>query len=181
MKDVYLNGGDALKNYFEIVFDGLPDFIEHPTLPENKVLLRAKSVEIPEVGLQTADIDFYTTKIKVPVAKFELEKLLTVVFRIDENWTVYKQLIKWRNSIASLDTNVFYFYSPAFIMGWATNRCDSITVRALKKGSTEPVMVWQFKEAIPIKISGVDFSYESADPQTVSVTFMFHEMNENPG
>lgn len=130
LRDVYtVGGGDALKNYFDVIISEIPgdDLDDYKASNNNKerltkqineniggkdVSFRAKSVSIPSYEVQTTDIDFYTSKIKVPVSKLVFDPVITIVFRIDRNWAIYQTLMRWRDRIFDPASGYVHFDSP---------------------------------------------------------------------
>ncbi len=215
LSQIYSEGGDALKNYFEVAFEGMPPpvystyKIYNPDditstinynggMQDNRAVARVKTVTLPTYGVKTADINFYTTQIRVPVAKMEFTPEFTISFRVDQDWALYQALIKWRNTVFDPESGYTKFDSvnPAFLLlnkfinkglGLQTmavvGRCNAITISALQKNiknvqPEKPLRIWRFRGAYPTKIDGLGFDYSGSDSHEVSVTFSYLDMSE---
>lgn len=185
LKDVYNLGGDAVKNMFDVEFGDLPTGIGNATagytgLKSNSKCYRTKTFGVPSVGITTYDIDYKSVKIKMPGGKLDYEPKFTTELRIDRYWNVYKDLVKWRNYLASPATG-------AIGADTAANRCSYVNVISAMQGknataglTTKDVVphVWRFTLVFPMTVGEIGFDYSAGDNVTMSVDFGFIEMQD---
>ena len=148
LKQTYDEGADALKNYFEIMFEGLPPLARTSNSylgkRQDDPVIRAKSFSVPEYSVKTTDISFYTGRIRVPTAKIENTPEFTITFRIDRNWEMYDSLYRWRQTVFDIETGYIKFDSPNMlwllgnrVLGGKISlvgRCSAILVTAFAAG-----------------------------------------------
>ncbi len=175
---------------------GVPNNLIHKVGRDN-IAFQAESVSIPAYAVKTADIDFYTTKIRVPVSKIDFDPTLTINFRVDRYWAIYQTLINWRNRVFDIESAYGKFDSPNPVwallnvalrpLGMSTvGRCGWINIRAkathVHSHPGNPrefnTKQWRFNLAYPTRIETVQFDYKSNDPIKVAVSFSYHEMFE---
>jgi len=185
LSDVYAMGGDALKNMFEVYFDGLPNNVGSNALgyqglnkDATKPSYRIKTFTVPSVGISTYEVHYKTAKILFPGGKLEYEPKVSTELRIDRYWQVYNDLVKWRNNLASPATG-------AIGQDIAANRCDRMIVKSnlqSKDGSTinaaTPIHAWVFTHTFPMTVPEVAFDYSTGENITMTIEFGFIEMQD---
>jgi hypothetical protein len=197
MLDVYASGGDAVKNMYGIEFHGLPQGVGdteslgdgYTGIRDGKPCYRARTVQIPKIGLTTYDVDVRTAKIKMPGGKLEMDTQFTTELRIDRYWQVYKDLVVWRNKLASPDGRIGddVWIAPN---DSRNTRAEKALIKAymLGTGSTAslvgtdnipPKHVWEFLRVLPLTVPNVDFDFSSGENITISVEFGFIEMKDH--
>lgn len=184
LSEVYAIGGDALKNMFEVYFEGLPNNVGSGAVgyqglnkDATKPSYRIKTFTVPSVGISTYEVHYKTAKILFPGGKLQYEPKVSTELRIDRYWQVYNDLVKWRNNLASPATGVIG-------QDIAANRCDRMIVKSnlqSKEGSTPaapPIHAWVFTHTFPMTVPEVAFDYNTGDNITMVIEFGFIEMQE---
>lgn len=189
----------ALPNLFEVRFNGLPQFVggdesthntasdaKYQGLVDGQVAYRCKSFTVPDTGVITTDIEYMGVKIKIPIAKADMQYEFSTDFRIDRYWAIYRDLVTWRNKIFEPATGRFGMDIFTVGVSKATDtRCSSVEVStelphnpARGTKSLKPLK-WRFGQVFPYKLAGTAFSYENGNqPITISVNFGFLTMKE---
>ncbi len=186
LSEVYAMGGDALKNMFEVSFQGLPNGIGSDAVgyqglrTDEAPSYRIKTFTIPSVAISTYEVHYKTAKILFPGGKLEYESKVSTELRIDRYWEVYSDLVAWRNKLASPA-------SGAIGQDVAANRCRAMLVttnlQALSTTGTiaqdpMPIHGWRFTHIFPMNVPEVAFDYSTGENITMTVEFGFIEMQD---
>jgi hypothetical protein len=196
--DLYQYGVDALPNLFEVVFHGLPSFVgdgggdsarlggrPYQGLENDKPCMRVTKFPIPASGVQTKNVHFMGGVVKLPVSKLDIDPMITLGFRIDQYWQMYRDLCTWRNKVADPGTaktgmDTFNLLTNKLL----GTRCDSMEVRTTMRDHTNVnfrAVRWVFPMACPFKTSGPQFDYTTGGTEsiTIDVDFGYVMMQEH--
>ena len=83
---------DAFDNLYDVIID-LPSNVGETASLSLKI--RAGDIQIPEPKREAYKIHYKTVDIDRPKPKVALERKLTLIFRLDSEYEVYKLLKKW--------------------------------------------------------------------------------------
>lgn len=100
INDLVNAGADAVKNLYFIDFSsGLLDNSMRTSL-----LVRSSNLNLPTFTHPTNTVNFMTTSVDFPTSDIEGEKKISITFRLDANYNVYKYLLKQQRltSVADL-------------------------------------------------------------------------------
>lgn len=168
-------GSDVMKNLYYLDFSGkyLNDFSQNL-----KVRVSNFTPPIPTQGKQS--FNYITTSVDMPTPSFTMDKTLKFTFRLDENYELYRILLKQQSTTMNAGT------------GWATNQIPSesdggITVKAYifdrslgndpdDEENYRPMYIYKY--CYITDITGLTYSYEGANPMTISVTIKFLDFED---
>lgn len=196
--DLYEQADDAMPNLFEVIFHGLPMFVgasngrqdgqglagrTYQGLSDGVPCMRLKKFSTPSTGVKVKDINYMGAIIKVPLNKIDMDPTLSLPFRIDQNWQMYRDLCTWRNKVGDPGSARVGMDTFNMITSKLTGtRCDLLEVRALNRSHESsdftPVR-WAFNFAYPYKQSGVEFDYSGDQPIEITVDFGYLFMEEH--
>ena len=168
-------GSDVMKNLYYLDFSG--KYID--TYSQNlRVRVSNFTPPVPTQGKQT--FNYITTSVDMPTPSFTMDKTLKFTFRLDENYALYKVLLKQQSTTMNAGT------------GWATNQVPSesnggITVKAYifdrslgndpdNEEYYRPMYIYRY--CYITDITGLSYSYDGATPMTVSVTMKFLDFED---
>ena len=84
-------GEDAHQNLYYVKFLGSSDF-ENADM-SNALKVRADDISLPTASHGTDPISYMTVSMDRPNATYEIDKSLSISFRVDENYEIYKFLL----------------------------------------------------------------------------------------
>lgn len=168
-------GSDVMKNLYYLDFSG--KYID--TYSQNlRVRVSNFTPPVPTQGKQT--FNYITTSVDMPTPSFTMDKTLKFNFRLDENYALYKVLLKQQSTTMNAGT------------GWATNQVPSesdggITVTAYifdrslgndpdDEENYRPMYIYRY--CYITDITGLTYSYEGPNPMTVSTTMKFLDFED---
>ena len=164
-----------MKNLYYLDFSGkyIDDYSQNL-----KVRVSNFTPPVPTQGKQT--FNYITTSVDMPTPSFTMDKTLKFTFRLDENYALYKALLKQQSTTMNAGT------------GWATNQVPSesdggITVKAYifdrslgndpdDEENYRPMYIYRY--CYITDITGLTYSYEGANPMTVSTTMKFLDFDD---
>lgn len=102
--------GDAMDNIFDIIV-GWP--WDTPTFDGKAVLnsgeaaasYRATGIEIPEPKTKTYDVSWHGIKVKKVAAGVDLNRELTITYRLDANYALYQKWRAWQKLTQDVNTS----------------------------------------------------------------------------
>lgn len=195
-------GADAMDNLFDVIISstasGTPEAGEQtgPAI-RDQLRLRCKGFTPPHFSQKTYDIRYKTIKLKRPASIVEGDRVFDLSFRLDANYQVYKELLKWRAQ--TLVPNLGFAAN-----GWDSSK-DSLNFRSIKvvcpgapiqadgtnwavtgvtdggelpveSGSITPV--WEFDGVWIIDISEPSYKQEGGSPIEITAKFAFGEYSD---
>lgn len=156
------SGADAEGHLFQVSIVGL--FQDNAEV----MMIRADDVSIPELSSGTVDIPIFNTNVKKLANGIALDRTLSISFRLDINYEVYKRLY------SKLKINDQGVVNPS-------DEEYKITVTAFKptpsrtslgSGYLESTTEWVFEQAKLYKLSGVSFS-RNGSPLKITAGFIY--------
>lgn len=131
-----------------------------------------QSVNIP--GLSLPEIDVSNPLIRVPYAGDHLMyDELEVQFKIDEELNNYMELHSWVRSLGKRDYREYAALKQKSVQSGESLKSDiSLLILTSNKNANYEVV---FKDAFPIRVSGIDFTTTDQDVEyiTASATFRY--------
>lgn len=183
-------GADAMSNlyYVEFLLGN-----ESETSEGNNLGLTVRSGEFnpPSAFTHAADneIHFITSSLKVPTASYSGDRSFDVSFRLDENYKLYSYLKALQAKTANIATG----FAGMFVPGESVEDDDTdyfdIKVYAFKANSNpeytsdtsaagykgylgeNKILMYHFQRCWITKIGGLEYSYESSSPLTITAGF----------
>ena len=179
-------GEDAHQNLYYVKFLGSSDF-ENADM-SNALKVRADDISLPTASHGTDSISYMTVSMDRPNATYEIDKSLSISFRVDENYDIYKFLLdrQANTSKANLgyagdyvegNQNFFYIGVYAMVKPVTTEMQEDPTTAASAAGFK---MLYKFMHCWIPSINGLNFSYSGSTPQKVTAKIFFWDYNE-PG
>ena len=168
-------GSDVMKNLYYLDFSGkyIDDYSQNL-----KVRVSNITPPVPTQGKQT--FNYISTSVDMPTPSFTMDKTLKFTFRLDENYALYKALLKQQSTTMNAGT------------GWATNQVPSesdggITVKAYifdrslgndpdDDENYRPMYIYRY--CYITDITGLTYSYEGPNPMTVSTNMKFLDFED---
>ena len=168
-------GSDVMKNLYYLDFSGkyIDDYSQNL-----KVRVSNFTPPVPTQGKQT--FNYISTSVDMPTPSFTMDKILKFTFRLDENYALYKALLKQQSTTMNAGT------------GWATNQVPSesdggITVKAYifdrslgndpdDDENYRPMYIYRY--CYITDITGLTYSYEGPNPMTVSTNMKFLDFED---
>lgn len=186
MADTYIStliqsGADAMKNLYEVSFT-LPTALSNQYSNEVPYMkIRTAGFDPPAASLATYENHYKTISVTVPSSKITLDRSFTLTIRVDAYYKVYKMLKAWEAlKMKAYDGLAVNTFDPA--------NCGTVTVKALSKpmdatmtGSdfkTGDTINWTYQDVWIQSITGLSYSHNSSEPNTVSVKFIFGNYTE---
>ena len=168
-------GSDVMKNLYYLDFSGKYINAYSQNL---KVRVSNFTPPVPTQGKQT--FNYISTSVDMPTPSFTMDKTLKFTFRLDENYALYKALLKQQSTTMNAGT------------GWATNQVPSesdggITVKAYifdrslgndpdDEENYRPMYIYRY--CYITDITGLTYSYEGPNPMTVSTNMKFLDFED---
>ena len=168
-------GSDAMENLYYLDISGrlLDEYSQN-------FKVRVSQFTPPVPTQDKNSFSYLTTSVNMPKPSFTMDKTLKFTFRVDENYDLYKHLLKQQSTTMNAGT------------GWATNQVPSesnggITVKAYifdrslgndpdNEDYYRPIYIYRY--CYITDISGLSYSYENSNPMTLSVTMKFLDFDD---
>lgn len=168
-------GSDVMENLYYLDFSGrlLDEYSQN-------LKVRVSQFTPPVPTQDKNDFTYLTTSVAMPKPSFSMDKTLKFTFRVDENYDLYKYLLKQQSTTMNAGT------------GWATNQVPSesnggITVKAYifdrslgndpdNEEYYRPIYIYRY--CYITDITGLNYSYENSNPMTLSVTMKFLDFDD---
>lgn len=168
LSDLINLGADAQSNLYQLTFYG-DEFTG-----SNALTIRNAGISLPERKQGTHDVSYLTTSVTLPTASYEESKTATVQFRLDQNYDVYKKLLKQQRKVYGPSTS---YANPS-----ATDATFSILVSAITgqtdSGVSSVNMYWLKNCYIKKVKQDTAFSYDNSTPMTVSIDIWYQKRED---
>ena len=170
-------GADAMKNLYYLEFQGgiLEDISQ-------SLKVRVSDFKPPTASQSTHSVQFMTVSMDLPSADISIDKSLSFSFRLDDNYNIYKYLLA--QQATTLNGN----------KGFATNQVpdnsdsgNGFTIKAyifdrtLGNDMDDEACyrnMYTFRYCWISGISGLQYSYDSNNPITLSVSVKFLDFDD---
>lgn len=174
---IFKSGEDALNNEAIITIDinnllpGLRDMIDSESLS-----FRAVDYSIPQKGVRTYEQSYKGFSIERWKAGVDITREVSITFRVDKYWKVYKFLKAWIELIASDNGGYTPDVSSNSVLRTSIS-IQSIIAQTQSTGESKEVNTspeWSFVGAYPKSIPEISFDQTAeGDPIQISVPFGF--------
>lgn len=166
LSDLINLGADAQSNLYELTFTG-GEFDGYTALT-----IRNAGITLQGRTQGTHDVNYLTTSITLPTASYEETKTATITFRLDQNYDVYKTLLKQQKKMYGPSTS---YANPS-----ATDAAFAIKVAAITDTSTMTTVDMYKLSNCYIKKVKLDtaLSYDSSSPMTVSMDIWYQKRED---
>ena len=166
LSDLINLGADAQSNLYELTFTG-GEFSGYTALT-----IRNAGITLPERKQGTHDVKYLTTSVTLPAASYEETKTATIRFRLDQNYDVYKKLLKQQKKV--------YGPSISYANPSAENATFNIKVAAITDTSSMSTIDMYVLSNCYIKAVKLDtaLSYDDATPMTVSMDIWYQKRED---
>lgn len=163
LSDLINLGADAQSNLYELTLTG-GEFDGSTALT-----IRNAGIALQERKQGTHDVKYLTTSVTLPAASYEETKTATITFRLDQNYDVYKTLLKQQKKV--------YAPSISYANPSATDATFAINVAAITDTSTmSTVDMYKLTNCYIKKVKlDTNLSYDSATPMTVSMDIWYQK------
>ncbi len=172
LDDLVTIQNDAFDNLYDIEIT-LPSLATQE-ISELHLKLRAGDVSIPEPKVDAYKISYKTVEIEKPKPKVNLDRKLSLSFRIDANYDLYESLKDWQELLFTEEGDYAPLnagsYGKIIVSAYASAEgIDSIANR-VKKWTFDNVWFAGFEK-------GIDLKREGADPVKITADFKFIKMS----
>lgn len=176
-------GADAMSNLYYVDFTSMADSSSSFTVRNSEIS------GLPEPTHKTETKSFQTLDIEVPKCEYDLTKKLTLTFRLDKDYNLYKNLLKIMKKTSMPSAG----YATT-MLGGESNGGDkddlyNINIKIPQdvpseessksnggKGNSYSLDLYKFKYCWISKISGLeDFSYDSSNSRTIKVDVYYFD------
>lgn len=176
-------GPDAMTNLFYVELSS--NTLNNNELLKTGLRVRNRDFNFTELTHATQTVNYMTVSLDIPSASLEGSKTFSLTFRVDANYDVYKYLLKQmaRTSAPNLG------YASNDVPDEAGEGGLTIRVYAIDKPLTSSnhvdpegdnfTLMYEFTHCWIENLAGLNYSYNSPDAETVTVTFGFWEY-KNP-
>lgn len=185
------SGGDAMNNIFDVIIT-FPAAIAASENMQQQARVRLKGeVSIPEPATQTYEIGYHGVAINRPKTTMDLERKLTLTFRLDASYRLHQTFILWHNLVTdpnlgsfadSIDSSaqgsiVIRQLAGEFMAPGANGMVGLLDTDASVKQDNVVTPEWSFKGVWVGKVSQPKFSAgKDATEQDYTVDFYFDDI-----
>lgn len=169
-------GNDAFSNLYEVSFT-LPESFTGGDTAGSVLTMRCKGFTPPEVsGADPYRVRYLTAFVDWPTAKVNVTRTFDLEFRVDSNYTVYKQLHDL--AINNFNPNTEFVDTSLENL---EKKTLTVTVNAIKNGSssageTDKIKLYEFKYCLVLGVTPLEYKQGTAEPLTAKVSFVFGDM-----
>lgn len=164
---LYKMGDDALDNEGIIVIEPLPFM----TMTE-ALQFRISSFAIPEFTQESYTVRYKTQEFDKPKASITTSKDFSFDFRVDKYWTIYDELLAWKQMIGNDNTGIIS-EDVNFATGTSSIRTN-FSVFPMDSNGNVTYGGWKFTNAWITSLGGVSFNQAgSGEPLSVTVSLKY--------
>jgi hypothetical protein len=181
-------GPDAFSNLYDVVFKFPSRIIdEDPSFIDN-VSVRVQDFPFPDIALQPYTISYKAIDLKQFAPKIAGARKLTLSFRVDSKWNIYKAFKAWKRLYANENNADITFrnfmneepngsvneetYGYIEVRGYHSNNALS-EITSPSNSSSNELETWRFYNVACINVDEPSFTREAANPIMLSVSFIF--------
>ena len=167
--DLLATGEDALGNHYQIT---LPEIDQLGGI-ESTLILRIKSINIPERGLDTYTITKAGKTADRPNGISSQSHDYDVTFMGDKSWHCYNGISNWIKFVQDNESMAMASDAGEDGMGGESTFRHDIQVDAINNltENYEATNSWVLKGSYPKTISSVEFSEDNGEPLEFTVSF----------
>ncbi len=173
---------DAMLNLFEVTFVDaatlLAGFIPSGfVFNEDDFRFRIQDVTLPDLSLNTYQVDFLTRTYDKPSSKITANNEFTFNFRVDKQYKFYQFLVNWFNGLHNLGSGMVSTLEGK-VCTVQVSPVTTLPGSTAGAATTEPqINGWFFHECFVKNIAGINFAHNAGDPAVISVTMGFMYMD----
>lgn len=168
LQDLINLGADAQANLYELKFYG------GIFSSDTDITIRNAGISLPERKQGTHDINYLTTSVTLPKASYEDSKTLSITFRLDQNFDIYKKLLEQQKKV--------YGPSTSYANASAKDATFNISVYAITGQSSNGISevgMYRLKNCYIKAIKqNTAFSYDSSEPITVTADIWYQKRED---
>lgn len=185
------SGADAMNNIFDVIIT-FPAAIQASENMQQQARVRLKGeVSIPEPVTQTYEIGYHGVGINRPKTSMDLERKLTLNFRLDASYNLHQTFILWHNLVTdpnlgsfadSVDTSamgsiVIRQLAGAYMAPGSNGMAGLLDTDGSVKHDNVVTPEWSFKGVWVGKVGQPKFTAgKDAEAQEYSVDFYFDDI-----
>ena len=168
LSDLINLGADAQANLYELKFYG------GGFSSSTDITIRNAGISLPERKQATHDVNYLTTSATLPGASYEDAKTVSITFRLDQNYNIYKKLLEQQKKV--------YGPSTSYANASAGNATFTIVVFAITSqspNSTSSVAMYTLKNCyIKAVKQNTAFSYDNSEPITITADIWYQQRED---
>ena len=182
-----INAGlDAFVNLYD-VFITLPTKLEEITIPgisdngeafQNKLITRIGNFQPPDSSLGEYPVYYQAGSIVRQNSKIALNRVISLPFRIDSTYNIYKILKAWQRlylgpnqaDVRLPESTDADYFGKIEIKGYNSKIDNEDPIN----GEFQTKTVWTFQNVVCLDVSEPQFGRDSSNPVEISGTFLFY-------
>ena len=168
LQDLINLGADAQANLYELKFYG------GIFSSDTDITIRNAGISLPERKQNTHDVSYLTTSVTLPGASYEDAKTVSITFRLDQNYSIYKKLLEQQKKV--------YGPSTSYANASATNATFNISVYAVTSQASNGaslVGMYRLKNCyIRAVKQNTAFSYDNSEPITITADIWYQQRED---
>jgi hypothetical protein len=183
-------GPDAMSNLYYVKFTGTGSGGAIDDATSTALTIRTSNIQgLPAPSHKTNTINFMTTSVDVPAASFDLDKKLTITFRLDSNYALYEFLLERQKStsIGNLAYAATKIPEESELPGMKIavyGLIKAVDSKSLETPSEDGfsnsnyTKLYEFRHCWISDISTDQYSYGSSNPMTVKASFYYFDYDD---
>ena len=188
LTDLISAGSDAQSNLHYVKFSGVTE----TGLESSDFTVRATNITLPTATHSTETKSFLSVSLDVPKPEIQIDKTVTVTFRVDANYDLYKALLAQMSNTSI--PNLGYAASEVSnnvtdgtgfkieVFAYMQKTQDLADFHEMNNGAIDNyVKLYEFSYCWIKSIDPPKFSYSNANAQEVSVTVGFFDYKDPQG
>lgn len=168
LSDLINLGADAQSNLYELKFYG------GIFSSDTDITIRNAGISLPERKQGTHDVNYLTTSVTLPGASYEDAKTVSITFRLDQNYNIYKKLLKQQKKV--------YGPSTSYANASAKDATFNISVYAITGQSSNGISevgMYRLKNCyIKAVKQNTTFSYDNSEPITITADIWYQQRED---
>lgn len=168
LSDLINLGADAQSNLYELKFTG------GIFSADTDITIRNAGISLPERKQSTHDVSYLTTSVTLPGASYEDTKTVSITFRLDQNYSIYRKLLKQQKKV--------YGPSTSYANASAKDATFDISVYAItdqNPNGVRKVGMYILKNCyIKAVKQNTTFSYDSSEPITITADIWYQQRED---
>ena len=168
LSDLINLGADAQANLYELKFYG------GIFSSDTDITIRNAGIALPERKQGTHDVNYLTTSVTLPGASYEDAKTVSITFRLDQNYNIYKKLLEQQKKV--------YGPSTSYANASARDATFNISVYAITDQSSNGISevgMYRLKNCyIKAVKQNTAFSYDNSEPITITADIGYQQRED---
>jgi hypothetical protein len=177
-------GPDAFSNLFDVRIT-FPTLVVASPTPDfrNSISVRIKDFPFPTFNPQPYNVSYKSVTLKRFAPKIEMNRKLTLNFRLDSQWDIYRAFKSWKSLYVDESTSNIKFsnyistpgiltnYGKIEVVSYVGNQNLNTFEAPLASANNGPK--WSFNQVACMNVNEPEFTRDTANPLSLSVEFMF--------